>query len=279
MSQIYKTSTGGSLSPNVPTQFVTDNGIATPALNSLNVFGGTGTSTSGSGSTITIDTFFPDQEINLFDDFLFFNSNSNIGNFAWNSTLINNVDGTATRPGIAEIGNTISQSAGIILGASNNAAPRGNPFIFGGGSYSLNWMVNLVTLSTGLNRYIAYIGFIDNLITPIQAINAGVYFSYSDNVNSGNWVLNCTTGGVTTSSNTSVAADTSFHDFKITVNAAGTLATFFIDNVSLGTIATNIPVTSGNASCPGFVMTNAAATFPAALIDLFYMTYTLTTAR
>lgn len=51
MSQIYKNSSGGGT---VPTQFTTDNGIAVPAANNLNVFGGTGTTTSGSGSTITI---------------------------------------------------------------------------------------------------------------------------------------------------------------------------------------------------------------------------------
>lgn len=42
------------LPPSVPTQFTTDNGVAVPALNNLNVFGGTGATTSGSGSTITI---------------------------------------------------------------------------------------------------------------------------------------------------------------------------------------------------------------------------------
>lgn len=42
------------LPPFVPTQFTTDNGVAVPALNNLNVLGGIGTATSGSGSTITI---------------------------------------------------------------------------------------------------------------------------------------------------------------------------------------------------------------------------------
>lgn len=43
-----------SSSPTIPTQFTTDSGIAVPAANNLNVFGGTGIATSGAGSTITI---------------------------------------------------------------------------------------------------------------------------------------------------------------------------------------------------------------------------------
>lgn len=54
MSQIYKAVTSGSLPPTVPLQFTTDSGIAVPALNNLNVLGGTGTTTAGAGSTITI---------------------------------------------------------------------------------------------------------------------------------------------------------------------------------------------------------------------------------
>jgi len=55
MSQIIKVSSGsGPLPPDVPTQFTTDDGVAIPALNNLNVFGGLGATTSGSGSTITI---------------------------------------------------------------------------------------------------------------------------------------------------------------------------------------------------------------------------------
>lgn len=40
--------------PTVPLQFTTDSGIAVPAANNINVFGGVGASTSGSGSTITV---------------------------------------------------------------------------------------------------------------------------------------------------------------------------------------------------------------------------------
>lgn len=41
--------------PSVPLQFTTDAGIAVPAANNLNVFGGLGASTTGAGDTITVN--------------------------------------------------------------------------------------------------------------------------------------------------------------------------------------------------------------------------------
>ncbi len=55
MSQFYVGVSAGSLPPSVPLQFTTDSGIAIPAANNVNVFGGVGTETSASGSTITIN--------------------------------------------------------------------------------------------------------------------------------------------------------------------------------------------------------------------------------
>lgn len=56
MSQAGEISaTSGPVPPTVATSYVTDNGIAIPALNILNVLGGVGASTVGSGNTITIN--------------------------------------------------------------------------------------------------------------------------------------------------------------------------------------------------------------------------------
>jgi hypothetical protein len=54
MSQAGRIGTAGNVSPNIPTQFVTNLGTAVPALNVLNVVGGGGATTTGVGNTITV---------------------------------------------------------------------------------------------------------------------------------------------------------------------------------------------------------------------------------
>lgn len=57
MSNIYKTSTGGSgpLPPTVATQYTENTGTAIPAANNLNVLGSVGIETTGSTDTIAIN--------------------------------------------------------------------------------------------------------------------------------------------------------------------------------------------------------------------------------
>lgn len=52
MSQIYKAGVAGT--PSVPTQITTDDGVAVPVANNLNIFGDNGIITEGVGDTVTI---------------------------------------------------------------------------------------------------------------------------------------------------------------------------------------------------------------------------------
>lgn len=61
MSQIWKSSTSSPSPPDVPTEFVTDDGSATPAANILNIFAASSSAnnvnnivTTGSGDTVSI---------------------------------------------------------------------------------------------------------------------------------------------------------------------------------------------------------------------------------
>lgn len=93
--------------PSVPIQFTTDSGIAVPALNNLNVFGGVGASTSASGATITV--------------------NVNTTGFDWNVVT------SATNPNILVAENGyIPKGAGAVTFLLPAAAAIGDTFVIAG---------------------------------------------------------------------------------------------------------------------------------------------------
>jgi hypothetical protein len=152
--------------------------------------------------------------------------------------------------------------------------------ILGGGVINCNWVLKTATLSNSTNRYTLYAGL--GVGDTGSAYN-GIYFSYNDNVNSGNWVCTCEASGVTTTINTTVAPSTSsFFNLGFTVNASATSVEFFINTVSQGTITTHIPTGTTNADLdPTLSIVQSAGTIAASsvVIDLFYYSQALTTPR
>ena len=118
----------------------------------------------------------------------------------------------------------------------------------GGGTLTHNAYYRIPTLSTAGNRFKIFLGYLSN--DGSGAINTdGIWFEYSDNANSGNWQIKCRSASVTTTANTSTAADTDWHKYTIIVNAAGTSVAFYIDDVEVANspITTNIPSEIGTA--------------------------------
>jgi hypothetical protein len=226
-------------------------------------------------------SFAPNSTINLSDDFIG-SSAVTTGNFAsslgWAGGLFtyNSADQSITHPGV--IRNSAGAEAFLLL--SSQGAFADSALILGGGAISVNWVIKTAILSTTSPRYSLYVGLVNSSAGTVAPTN-GVYLSYSDNVNSGNWVGNCTSASSTTSANSSVAAQTStFVNLGITVNAAANSAAFFINGtqISNSPITSNIPTT---VLSPAFQMIANTGTPASAslLVDLFYMTYTLTTPR
>ncbi len=213
----------------------------------------------------------PNQSISDFDDFISWDG-SRQSKFSWiQSFSADAVDGTSTNPGIL----IFSGPGGISLDQSsgNNT----NPFVLGGGSLSNNWVFRPDALSTNTDNYTLFIGLADivSAQTPTTPIN-GVYFQYSNNVNSGNFQIVTNKASVTTTMNTATPATTSFMNFGIDINSTATAAQFFINGSSVGTIATTIPTASIN---PSIIVKNNLGTIPDSHLDLWYYTQTLTVAR
>ena len=228
-------------------------------------------------------SFAPNSTIQLFDDFIGVNEGTTstfISNYVWTpgGTAIMTFGSTVGDSGhngvLQNIAFANTNASQLFLNAnSGSVAPQ---MILGGGAITLNWVFKLAVLSAASPRYILRCGFGD---TATAAQVNGVYFEYSDNVNSGNWQYVTANASTRTTSNSSIAADTSYHNFQVTINAAGTSCSFTIDGVSLGTAnTTNIPTLAITPffMCKGSVGTVAAGTVK---VDLFYMTQTLTTPR
>jgi hypothetical protein len=154
-----------------------------------------------------------------------------------------------------------------------------NPYQYikvGSGILSVNYVISLETLSLTPNDYIAYYGLTDTgLFTAIDVIQNGIWFSYTDTVNSGNWTLNTAAAGVTTAVDSGIPATTSFVNLGFRTNAAGTAIDFFVNNVPCGTIVTNIP----SANTIPFMSVNMNGNNPGWIVDLFSLTYLLTNTR
>lgn len=232
------------------------------------------------GGTATISAIptppAPNQYVSLIDDF--FGNFYLIGQLDWTVIGANGMISTSTitNPGIYQVASTSSSGGvtGLLLQATSPFVTYA--LILGGGQLSVNWVINLVTLSVGGNRYVTSLGLSDGAYSS-YALSNGVYFTYSDNVNAGKWVINCTSSSTTTSVNTSVAANTNFVNLGFIVNPAASSVTFYIDGVSVGTITTNIPTST--AINPIMTNTQVSGTIPNSLIDLFYLNQILTTPR
>lgn len=210
-------------------------------------------------------TFDPAKYIQCYDDFLSFDPN-------WTNVNGGLAPGTATNPGQAIFNGTGTNYFYLVDPNMN-----GGSILPGGGQINNNFVFDLVTLSGSGNTYTLYIGLCNNSdVSQQQAVTSGIYFQYTDTVNSGNWQIVCNNASVSTVTNTSVAASTGFHNYGISINAAGTSVEFFIDHILVGTITTNFPTIGTAPTC--FAL-SSAGNVPNMILDLWYFQNTLTTPR
>lgn len=237
-------------------------------------------SVDANGFVSSTTGFSPNSIVSVFDDFIGTGTtlagttlicqtpyqNQNFLNYG----VIDNAHPGVVRS--ATGGNTYT----LLVGTDAAGSGTGKNIILGGGALILNWVINIGTLSAATPRYIFRVGLGDS--APGDQAN-GCYVEYSDNVNSGNWTYKTAAASSRTTSNSSVAVTTGWHNIQVSVNAAGTSVSFSVDGVSLGAaITTNIP----SLGISPFINANYTAGVGVAdtfVADLWYMTQTLTTPR
>lgn len=134
-----------------------------------------------------------------------------------------------------------------------------------GSYYVYSTYARIDTLSDGTNRFTARLGFIDSVSGESTD---GVFFRYTDNVNSGKWQGVCRSGGSETAVDlgTTVGAATLYR-LTAVIRNAGASAEFFINDVSAGTCGSNIP-TSQDFSAGALIIKSVGGT--ARTITWFY---------
>lgn len=249
-------------------------GIA-PAWLALGAVPGTGPIYDGTG----LSYFNPLQNMMFFDDFL----KSPQGLAPWTSGTANGGDFNPTQPSDSGHPGVLSVTTGtnaggqsmIYLGNINNTTQQ--EIILGGGAIDIYMVIQLPVLSNGTDTYEISVGLGQSQNYSNTSYDNGVFFNYSSTINSGNW--QGSTSKATTKSvlNSSTAVTTSWTTLRINVNAAGTVATFYVNGSSIGTINTNLP-TLGIS--PALNIAKSAGTTARLLyIDLVYMFQALTSAR
>jgi hypothetical protein len=185
---------------------------------------------------------------------------------SYDSTVAGTAASSAISLGnMSEIGTGTTTTGTATLMATINI-PSGK---LGGLEY--NALASINAVSDGTNTFEYRVGV--TLTNLTSDPSRGVYFRYTHSVNSGNWQCVSRSGGVETVINTAVAptlynySTQAISTLKFVVNAGATSIEFFINNVSMGTITTNIP-TSG-VSYEGHGIVKSAGTSSRSATMLF----------
>ena len=167
-------------------------------------------------------------------------------------------------------GITTTGRAGAILGGNNvDTIVNGTGVIFNGGSVYFRTRIVINSMSVLLDRFQIRFG-LGNTVSSDPAV--GVYFEYDD-TQSLNWRIKTAAGGVRTTTNTASIVGLSYTIFSALVNPTGTSVTFYINDISVGTITTNIPTNIGFGSCTPFfsIIKSTGTTTKFLVADYFYI--------
>jgi nitrogen fixation protein len=135
-------------------------------------------------------------------------------------------------------GTTATGSANIRIG-ENNATSH----YLGNGIYTMQYFVNIETLSDATNRFFSIIG--SNTNANFSNTN-GIFFLYDEGIGtygaaSPNWKCITRNSTITATITSTVVTASQWYVLKIVVNANASSVQFFIDNTLVATHTTNIP--------------------------------------
>ena len=141
-------------------------------------------------------------------------------------------------------------NAGVTIGAASRTAGILNAGLlrFGDGICTLTIFARLSALATVSDDFTILLGFIDN--NASVTITDGVFFRY--NFSNSNLIGVTSNNGTQSTVTTAKVMNTSWNRYDIVINENASLATFYVNTVSVGTLAANIPQSAGRETSIGF---------------------------
>lgn len=202
------------------------------------------------------------------DDFLYFCTNAT-GYYPWyyqrDGAGASSQNGLSTpgHPGVLtlNVGTSGSGQATAVHGLSEESSLSGN-FVLGGGYFEFYFVVNINTLSTLTDEYELYLGLGSYMET--YSPNPGDYaacFRYQ-RTSSANWQGITKNAGTTTvaSGGSNVAVATGWATLRMTIDAAASSVSFYVNGTLIGTSASNIPTDAAHPISLGMSMKQTAGT-------------------
>jgi hypothetical protein len=169
-----------------------------------------------------------------------------------------------------------SSTAAVATASAGIGTAGVDNVVFGFAEHRFMAVCKIPTLSTSAQRFSVFIGFSDVRTTTGTD---SVCFYYNDSLNSGKWMADIRSNGTTLGPfDTGITADTNWHRYEITVNAAGTAAAFYIDGKLVYTATSGLP--SGTSRATGvstFIVKSIGTTARTLLTDM--MSLELDTSR
>lgn len=225
------------------------NSIANPKLAQIPTKTFKGRLSSGTGNVE--DVSLRDLLLELYNYYLIADNDFESGVLSpWATTNL------GTGAAVAAVTPTDNSSVGVVQ-CSTGSSSTGysgirftanvSMFIASGGELISITKLMIPTLSTATQRFRLRVGFGDSITSADHTDSCG-YFEYTDNVNSGQWVIATANNGTRTKTNSTVTVPANAWIYLKTVtNSAGTLTEFYVNNTLVGSISTNIPNTLARA--------------------------------
>ncbi len=203
--------------------------------------------------------------------FSYYNDFINDLNATANGDLSEGNSGTGAGTGVL---NQVNANQVGLVQSSTGSAATGRASVLsavammvaGAGAMCFELNGRVTTLSDAGNEFVLRVGFLD---AAASDATDGIYFEY-DRTQSTNWRLCAASNATRSKSNSAAAVGTGFDTLRIDVDAAGTSAEFFLNGVSLGTVASNLPNTAGRNFGFGWQLIKTAGT-TARTFDVDYL--------